>query len=665
MIILIPILIAAAALGLTLGLQSCHDTTETIIEQTAAASGIGDVKFIAVQGDGQMLPRSRTANAVVVRALKKSATGYVPVSGLKVKFARSGSGSLSDTDTKTDGSGVARTYFTTGTVIGASTITATLENGQALTFKITAIDYSPKNVAISSQKYLEYVSNADQIAANRTDQIATTSSAIVATDTGSLLAEAILNVPPQSILLASGPTAIPTALEAVADPNDSLTLQVSASIPAPYAAAKCYAGNFSIPTLLTNSCTYPGGMTFPRSKVTTGAASIVVLNDQASVYDKTESASVPFKKSTITTISNMLANADDVIGKVVQFNSQPYFIAQATPNKSKIYRYVGNTVTQVSNVVPGSTDGVTDLAPLGSNLYFNAGASNSLYKYDAFSIKRLSNTSSDGNDQVQNILPHNGAVYFSARFGTVSKLAKYDPATGIIYQISNLNNNADDEPKPLYSDGSTLYFSALDWQGRRKLFKYNGTAISQIATVNANGDDNPRNVIRLGQNVYFVAEPSTGVAKLYAITSDNVVNQVTNLAGLYFSDMLTTVAVYGNNLYFAGSTDGLISKLYRINGTTGVMEKVIDLYSAGSDGISELTSYAGYLYFRATPDGTNFKLYRYDGNKTALMSALNTAAGDDNPQNLSKSGVYMYFSAYYKTGYRKLFRFCDPSMGCF
>ncbi len=190
------------------------------------------------------------------------------------------------------------------------------------------------------------------------------------------------------------------------------------------------------------------------------------------------------------------------------------FLRMSSPtNTTKLYRFDGSSLTQVSNVVAGN-DLPTPLlatppgAGANSGLLFltmsNAAGFTKLYKYDGSSFTQLSNLSSGSNDTITNAALFGGVLYFSGTVSGLTKLFAYDGST--LKQVSAFGVS-------LFSDapGQGVAYAAKLWLsmtrgGAAKLYAFDGSGFTQMSdTAGAGSSDAPTGLFVHDNALYFQA----------------------------------------------------------------------------------------------------------------------------------------------------------------
>jgi hypothetical protein len=656
----------AIPIAMAMGLNNCSLNNQN---NSGTTTGTDQFFFQSFEGDGQNIPRRSTSTLLVARLIKQNGSTLTAISGESVHFSINGiGGALLYNDIPTDDSGVARTFYSSADTLGTAIVTATAGNGMTTTFQINVNDYSPTSALISTSNDLEYTVNGSFSSPNRFDEIALVLNSFSTADTSSPITSVT-----NGYLAGNGavtPTGNTAYFENIADPASIVNIALSATYPTPILQGSCTSSEFNTPALLYQPCDAINGVTFTRNLIAqSGTFGVTVTSTGASALDATNSNLLNIKPNGLKLISDINPNANDYATGYTPFAGSVYF-AEKNTGQTKLFRTVGNTFFQVSNLNSGGDDAITNLVVVGNNIYFGAsnGQGFKLYSFDGGTqIQKVTNINPGGNDIISSLAVFSGMVFFvGSTDGANGKLYRYDPGSGNIKQMSNLNATGDDGISGLTTLNGVLYFSSTA-SGNSKLYAYNGTTITQITNINSGGDDSVSNLVYFGTNVYFAANASSGVRKLY-MYNGTATARVTDLLGATVNDGIDNLIVSpnGSMLYFSGFalTSGIGIKLYSFNGTT--LSQTSNLNSGGTDGIQYPTVYSSYVFFRATTDGANYHVFRYDGVKIVQISDVFPASGsDENPINLGAAYNGLYFSGLnIKDGFSRIYRYCDGDTIC-
>ena len=303
----------------------------------------------------------------------------------------------------------------------------------------------------------------------------------------------------------------------------------------------------------------------------------------------------------------------------------------------------------------------------------------------AFSINQY------GDDAPVYLTDVNGSLYFAANTGInantspIMKVYRYDvdSAGPVLVSKTSGSDTTNDDPRSFFAANNTLYFTALNAGGFRKLYKItngnNGPVTTPVANINGAADDVITNDT-LGGNgfVYFTNTDTSGNLKLFVSdpNSGNPIlpqNAISNTAGNGVSDQITNLTPVGNAMYFMAVDASANANLYKYNGslvTTPVthtcstvcdsplIQTVLDnvIYFTSVDDVAALADPLGMTlpYTRLYSD-TPSNLVQI----TAANALTNTGGGakDDAVSFAYTAGGSVFFIAGDNTGTYQAFRY--------
>ena len=122
----------------------------------------------------------------------------------------------------------------------------------------------------------------------------------------------------------------------------------------------------------------------------------------------------------------------------------------------------------------------------------------------------------------------NGSLYFSAIDADHGReLWKFDGTTSTL--VTDINPTSYSDPYALTPMGAWLYFAANDGTTGYELYRTSGTTTELVADLNATGDSDPARLTPLGNQLYFHAYEPTFGDSLYR--TDGVTTQRVTLPG--------------------------------------------------------------------------------------------------------------------------------------
>jgi uncharacterized delta-60 repeat protein len=257
-----------------------------------------------------------------------------------------------------------------------------------------------------------------------------------------------------------------------------------------------------------------------------------------------------------------------------------------------------------------------------------------------------------------NIINVNGTVFFTASNSLNTSPTSPNPPTELfilgtgskVIPVRNTFSSIDNpiNPANFVNVNGKLYFAATDAGNRfgRELWTLDNrltpVRISDIAvsnTSNPSGSSNPSELTAFGGSLYFTAEQQPGNRKLWRLDASGVPILVkeTIIPSLSSYRNLT---VANGSLYFSNDIlNG--SELWRLDGNGSAIRVSSPLFT----NISNLTNINGALYFSAK-DSKGSELWTLDSlGNPKLTSDINFGSGSSNPNNLTAVDNILYFSA--------------------
>jgi hypothetical protein len=318
---------------------------------------------------------------------------------------------------------------------------------------------------------------------------------------------------------------------------------------------------------------------------------------------------------TMFQLSNINTTGSDSPANLTVSGSRVYFSA-FNGTGTHLYYYDGTSINQISNLNVSGDDKISSIAVSGSNVYFSGSRSGSYSKLFRYSVSenriyQVSDIVAGGTDGISNLYNFNDSIAFVSTVSGASKLFIYNGAS--ITQVSNTFSSGDDFPSNFATINNTLYFSADTASGVSKLFSYtNSDGTKQIADIMVSLlSDNIGWLTNFSGSLYFTANtPGNGTyTKIYKYDGMTI-TRISNLNPLD-SDAVSSLSVYSGGLYFKASLDGSNFHLFRYDGVK--IDQVSKIFNTGSDeGITGLYGAYGGLYFSALNNSDSyFRIYRY------------------------------------------------------
>ncbi|MCK6546137.1 hypothetical protein L6R52_09730 [Myxococcota bacterium] len=210
----------------------------------------------------------------------------------------------------------------------------------------------------------------------------------------------------------------------------------------------------------------------------------------------------------------------DAVSNLAVWNGALYFRAYATgTTQTKLYRFNGSTIVQVSNICSGCSDAIAQTFAGSSYLFLTAATTSSgfvkLFRYDGSSFQQLTNFFPAGSDTIGSFVNFDGRTYFSGTVNGLSKLYSYDGTT--LAQVSDLNPGNPDAPSAPVVYNGKMWLSSYNPNNRAKLFRFDGTTFVQMLDLmGVDQHDSPSALVVHG-NALFLSIVDDGVTKLHRI----------------------------------------------------------------------------------------------------------------------------------------------------
>jgi ELWxxDGT repeat protein len=210
------------------------------------------------------------------------------------------------------------------------------------------------------------------------------------------------------------------------------------------------------------------------------------------------------------------------------------------------------------------------------------------------------------------------------------ELWKYAPGVGAVMVKDIWPGDTDSFPGSLVDVNGTLYFTAIEPDAGRELWRSDGTEagtvrVKEIVPGSGGGGHAPSQLVNVNGTLFFTADDGTHSRELWRSdgTEAGTVMIKDADAGALGSFPLELTTVNGT-LFFHADVGADGRELWRTDGTEAGTVRVLDL-NPGSAGSAPhaLTNINGTLYFGAD-DGSGQKLFKLD----TVMRVEGTAARD-------------------------------------
>ncbi len=372
---------------------------------------------------------------------------------------------------------------------------------------------------------------------------------------------------------------------------------------------------------------------------------------------------------TVTQISNINPGGNDYPNSFFVYGNKLYFSAEVAPNRYKLFSYNGSAVDQISDINPGGNDEPSNFFEYDSRLCFsgrnNVGYSK-IFCFNGITISQLPEINSNGEDHPGDFLVSGPKLYFTAYSDGISLKKVYQFDGTIASKIGDTTDSlTTDDPSSLVMFKNNLYFSARDLNTNRKLFKFNGVSISQAIDINFQGNDNPTQLVANDNFLYFSAYNEAGLEKLFAFDEINKI-QISNTAGLLFSDVPYNLKMIDNKLFVNLSIDDLMGnqwmKLFAYEGITPLQISNTNqdgLYGYNGDDPYNVTKLGHNIFYVANWKTKKQKLYIYSNEVESLATILSPGMNEQIYNIVALDGS-IYFTANFGGEYatlRKIYKY--------
>lgn len=219
---------------------------------------------------------------------------------------------------------------------------------------------------------------------------------------------------------------------------------------------------------------------------------------------------------------------------LVAYKNKLIFAATDGITGTELYMYdpVSQTASRIFDINPGiESSDPQSLVVLNDKLYFSAtsgAAGRELYMYDGTNVVRVTDIYPGSGDGIQavangeiNIGAIGNIIYFNGTNGggMEQQIYMYDPATNksSLYAIINLTETS--KPSNFTTYGNKLYFSADDGAHGNELWAIDGNNHNYIVyDINDSGDSDPMDLTVMNGKLYFSAYSPAYGRELYSFT---------------------------------------------------------------------------------------------------------------------------------------------------
>jgi len=234
----------------------------------------------------------------------------------------------------------------------------------------------------------------------------------------------------------------------------------------------------------------------------------------------------------------------------------------------------------------------------------------------------------------KNLIEYNSKLYFSATSEDNTKLWEYDPAkdTVVYYDFSA---NKDSKPRDFVKARGLLYFIALNENGVRNIWSFNGTDISICNTKKPVYE-----IISYKDNVYCYIDDSTSRKGFGMLGEHNeIISILTGCDFRTYKDSPSFI-VFNEKLYFyALACDGNYYQFWEYNGIDAP-KAIYEFRQA----ISNCYVFKDKLYFQTYDTEHGYELWTYNGTDEPYMVAdLFPGKHSSYPQKFTAFNDKLYF----------------------
>lgn len=320
----------------------------------------------------------------------------------------------------------------------------------------------------------------------------------------------------------------------------------------------------------------------------------------------------------------------------------------------------GLLLRNVNTGFGSSSSDARDFTLLNGEVYFaaNIGTSAEIWKTDGtfFGTRKVVDSGlNSGSWPDNNLYVYNNELYYRGRDPNNdefrSELYKTNGTPGNFTLVKDINPDTGSSlPENFIEFKGELFFTAVDGDNDRELWKTDGTegGTVRVANLNASGNSSPKQLTIMGDELFFTA--SDGVETQLWKTNGEVdnVTQVTTQPGTGFGLSPGELTLSGNQLFFTALETSTGKELYVSDGTAAGTRLVEDTYP-GEQGArpAGLTPFNGGVIFQAIIDSTtnDTELAWSDG--TIITTVANIAPDTSSfPSNFIPFRGEIYFTAF-------------------
>jgi len=275
------------------------------------------------------------------------------------------------------------------------------------------------------------------------------------------------------------------------------------------------------------------------------------------------------------------------------------------------------------------------------------------------------NPNSDGSSPVS-IYIHEGIIYFSAFGSGGRKLYTYDTSTGSVERITG--GLSFTWPGNFMAHQGVIYFTALSAGNNSKMYRFDPTTgdVELVLDLNPNvNDDSVGDLFLMDGVFYFTGNDQINGQELWTFDpTTQIPTRVSDINPGAAGSGISGLTAYQNKLYFGAEDDqNFGQELWEYDPATQVSRMVQDVSTGQQDNQPVMMMVVeDRLIFNGKKSGKR-ELYIYDGNTDLIemVPSLNPAEGSF-PELGNVDNGLIYFSAEGETVGRELFAL-DPLTG--
>ncbi len=346
------------------------------------------------------------------------------------------------------------------------------------------------------------------------------------------------------------------------------------------------------------------------------------------------------------------------------FKGDLYIIADNGDTGSELFRYTaGGDLELVFNLGSGSSDGVLPfeagnrMLVLGDYLYFlgyTADEGWEMMRYDGDNPPSLAGTpptaGATGSEPKYPVVLDN-KIYFQANTATFGKeLYVYFPSSNLVVRAKDVyTGEISGNPSHLVAYNDKLYFSGLrTFATGAELYEYDPATgdLNLVANINSEllESSEINHTVVHNDVLYFTATEGEFGRELYSYDGTDVICHTDFYPG--DGDGVLTIYPYGNKLCFFGS-DGVVGHQLALYDYSDDSVTPIGLVNSGSfTSVPEWMEYNDILYFTTSVGELGFELWKTDGTEIEMVQDLFEGIGSGFPAYFCLWNGTMYMSAY-------------------